>query len=1230
MLKSGRAGACGALWLRAILPAVLVALPLLATGSQSSMAQQPLRPGEAVVTRFSGTTSTTVPGGSMTVIDPQGTSASIIDLRSPGRPPQGDHWINEPQRNPVTANQVGQVFGVALDNESSPNIYLSATAAFGLHRTPDNSQWMRGMWGTSGGPGTIYKLDPRAGYTPRPFANVTLNGRPNSGAALGNIAYDRWNQQLFVSDMETGMIHRIRSSDGADLGFYDHGVQGRSNFLDANTRQQASLPPIPFNPGSQASIANCPTGQFQLSPECWNIAANGRRVWGLGVGRASANGETRLYYSVASSPDLGEAATWNSLPDDEKRNQVWSIKIGQDGSFDTSDIRREFLVPDFFFNPQDVARAGLSRPVSDITFPQCSDKPVMLLAERGGIRNLGLDVVNPFATPHEARTLRYELHQDGVWRPVGRYDVGSYFRFAEGTPYMFANCAGGAAFGYGYTPSWTIDQQQPNQYVWITGDSLCSPIGMCRAPAGAQQAEGDPSEVHGIQGLKENLYAELAPASAYADLNPQQGYATENVGLDQSYLIDVDVNVDASGSVIAEEMTRDDATKIGDIAIYEFCEGQSYGFVPVMAPPPVMIYEPGHSPTVSHSRWGSHSSEYSHYRYGSHWPAMSHNRYGSHWPEGSVRHWPPGSIRHWPPGSVQHWPPGSVRHWPPGSIQHWPPGSRTHWPPGSYTHVPLGSHQPWASSQHQPWASKQHQPTVSQQHQPWVSKQHQPWISKQHQPTVSQQHQPWVSKQHQPAASQQHQPAVSQQHQPWISKQHQPAASAQHQPWISKQHQPAVSQQHQPAASSQHQPWVSKQHQPAVSQQHQPWISKQQHLPAVSQQHKPPASQQHLPAVSQQHKPPASQLHLPAVSQQHKPPASQQHLPAVSQQHKPPASQQHLPAVSQQHQPAASQQHQPAVSQQHKPPASQQHLPAVSQQHKPPASQLHLPAACRSSTLAGCVATASAGGVATAAAQAACVAAASAGCVATAAAQAACVATASAGCIATAAAQAACVATASAGCIAAAAAQATGVAAASTGGIATAAAQATRIGATASAARLEATARAAWFGWHSSAAWFETGASAAGFGTATQATWFGAAASATWLEAGASAAWLETGASAAGFGTATQATWFGAAASAAWVEAGASAARVEAGTSAGRLETGTPAGRLEAGTSAGRLEAGAPTGGLEATATAAAAAQAGWIGREVMRTAGRDGPIGRRLGGGLEPKWFETGGLFSR
>ena len=59
-------------------------------------------------------------------------------------------------------------------------------------------------------------LDASTGYAPRVFSRIMLNGRRNTGAALGNIGYDRTNKQLFVSDLETGMIHRIRAADGCD------------------------------------------------------------------------------------------------------------------------------------------------------------------------------------------------------------------------------------------------------------------------------------------------------------------------------------------------------------------------------------------------------------------------------------------------------------------------------------------------------------------------------------------------------------------------------------------------------------------------------------------------------------------------------------------------------------------------------------------------------------------------------------------------------------------------------------------------------------------------------------------------------------------------------------------------------------------------------------------------------------------------------------------------------
>lgn len=590
-----------------------------------ALAQDAIQPGEGYVTRFSGIRPST--GGP--VIDTNGTVGSIIDVRAPRTPPLGQHWVDEPQRKPVTAGEVGQVFGVTMDDANPPNVYLSATSAFGLHRAGNG--WMPGMWGQDGGPGTIYRLDASTGYAPRVFSQITLNGRPNTGAALGNIAYDRVNKQLFVSDMETGMIHRIRAADGADLGVYDHGTQGRAGFVNAENGERTSLPPIAFNTNSRARIEDC-GAKFDTSPQCWNFATSGRRVWGLGVRRDAMTSESRLFYAVWSSPTFAQPG-WNQASDDDKRNTVWSVRLAPSGGFDTSDVRREFILPDFFERHTDVARAGFSQPVSDISFSECGQRPVMLVAERGGIRNLGLGAENAFANPHESRALRYEVDDKGTWRPVGRYDVGFYDRTKEGAPYMRANCSGGIAFGLGYDANtWVADQSKPDQFVWTSGDKLCSREDPCNLPSG-QQAEagsedpqqaavrtgGDGSEVSGIQGLSEGAFEELMPESAFA---PSVGGAG---GANQAYMIDTDVNVDGNGRIIEQELARNDATKIGDVAIYQICEPpRSYAFIPWT--PPVAV----HSDDVSHARLFSHGRAGSHYRWGSHDPYWSHNRWGSH------------------------------------------------------------------------------------------------------------------------------------------------------------------------------------------------------------------------------------------------------------------------------------------------------------------------------------------------------------------------------------------------------------------------------------------------------------------------------------------------------------------------------------------------------------------------------------------------------------------------
>ena len=296
-----------------------------------------LQPGEGYLTRFSGTTTES----GKTVIDTGGTVGSIIDLRNPAQPPRGQHWLNEPQRNPVTAGDVGQVFGIALDDAISPNVYLTATSAFGLHRSTGNADWMTGMWGPNAGPGAVWKLDAANNYRPSLFATIALNGRQNTGAALGNIAYDKWNKQFYVSDLETGMIHRL-SLDGADLGHYDHGVTGRAAFLDVPTGTQGSLPQAAFDPNSAAKIKDCPGGDFAKTPDCWNLADFRRRVWGVGVSQDAQTQEVRLYYAVWSSQALG-SKDFASASDDEKRNSLWSVAIGKDGSFDARSVRHRVL-----------------------------------------------------------------------------------------------------------------------------------------------------------------------------------------------------------------------------------------------------------------------------------------------------------------------------------------------------------------------------------------------------------------------------------------------------------------------------------------------------------------------------------------------------------------------------------------------------------------------------------------------------------------------------------------------------------------------------------------------------------------------------------------------------------------------------------------------------------------------------------------------------------------------
>jgi hypothetical protein len=454
-------------------------------------AQQPdrrpnLALGDAVVTGFSGTRSPDPaqphPANKspvdLTFINPDGAAARIVGLGRPGYVWDG-RLLQAPKPFDVLAKDVGQVFGVALDDQSPPNIYLAATSAFGLQIAgrgrdgqPERRKtggpgagWMKGQFGLDlqGGPGSIYKVDGTTGVVSL-FANVTFNDVPNPGPGLGNLAYDSARKQLFASDLYTGMIHRF-DLEGRELGApFDHGVTGRPR---ANTAA------VPFDPRSRLNIA---AARFDSEkPDTWGFAPPTRRVWGLAVNAG------RLYYSARNgSPTTAP--------------QIWSVAIQQDGSFGAA--RWEL----------DVADKPGPYPVSDIAFSQHG---AMILAQRAPIA--GSYDYSAFTVAGEPRVLRYRLKDPsepragGAWKAVPE-------EYAVGFAASYRNTNGGVALGYGYGQDGTLSTGACDSALWTTGQHLRN------NPALQRQLEpGGPLLVHGLQGSPADLVrgANEPPATSY-------------------------------------------------------------------------------------------------------------------------------------------------------------------------------------------------------------------------------------------------------------------------------------------------------------------------------------------------------------------------------------------------------------------------------------------------------------------------------------------------------------------------------------------------------------------------------------------------------------------------------------------------------------------------------------------------------------------------------------------
>lgn len=449
---------------QSLFAALLLAATALSAPAARAQDEPVYAPGEPIVTGFSGTIEPeSPPPGSdpldYTFIDPDGASMRIQQLQPDG-PPEGQA-IPAATVFAATAADVGQVFGVTLDSAPelegalAPNIYLSATSAFGLNIVvPDadgspirsktgaaDATYMPGQWGSADGatgyPGSIWKVDGETGEVTL-FTTIAAN----TGASLGDIVYDPATAQFFVSDLDTGLIYRL-DVDGVILDTFDHG---------AAARPEHELDPVEDD-GSAMDITD-PAFDSE-DPATWGFTQPERRVYGLAL-----NGG-RLFYTSGK--------------------QVWSVRIQADGSFGPA--RWEL----------DIADLLSANEATDILFdPQGR----MLLAQRGA--QVASYDYSSFAEAGTSSVVRYEREFPADPTTPSTWVEDEPDSYAIGFAPDGANASGGIALGPRYNDDTGAFDGACSAYLWATGDSL-------RVNPDIEPALDEPFEVSGLQGNSRTL-----------------------------------------------------------------------------------------------------------------------------------------------------------------------------------------------------------------------------------------------------------------------------------------------------------------------------------------------------------------------------------------------------------------------------------------------------------------------------------------------------------------------------------------------------------------------------------------------------------------------------------------------------------------------------------------------------------------------------------------------------
>ena len=358
---------------------------------------QPLTNGMGIITHWTGTSG-------------EWNAFSIYDTENNASAPLGLNWATNfytPTDAAVADSwkgaNMGDVFGLAIDDQK--NVYFTATKSISAS----------GSTGTNpgvAGDGGVYKMDANS-WMVTPFI-TTGNGAnqiPNQGNGLGNIAFDKWNNQLFITNFEDGKIYRF-DMNGNLLSTFD-----------------------PF------SVDATPLGTFSGHAEA---------LWGIAV--HNENGVVKVFFSQWTED--------NSLSDaSNPNNAVWSVDLDNNGDF-TGNESLCFSLPDNTGSFMG-GIVGASYPISDIAI---SSDGNMYVCEKvqGGWGNFGGwdNLFTPGA--HSSRLFEF-VNNGGAWTLSKQYYVGNY-----NSPSDADNTAGGVSIGNRQT----ANSFECEKIIWASGDAL--------------------------------------------------------------------------------------------------------------------------------------------------------------------------------------------------------------------------------------------------------------------------------------------------------------------------------------------------------------------------------------------------------------------------------------------------------------------------------------------------------------------------------------------------------------------------------------------------------------------------------------------------------------------------------------------------------------------------------------------------------------------------------------